>query len=454
MPPGDEGPAGKPRGAFCCPDAPAATLHGNPIADAGHSLAPAAMGRFLVPDREIPHHPSFGTTFVTAIATTRLALALTGIALCLMPTTGSASDQTGRIAQVVDQAFRPLLRQYDVPGIAVAVTVGGRQHVFGFGIASRETRQPVTSDTLFEIGSVSKAFTATLATYAEAQGKLSLADRPGRFVRALEGSAINRASLLHLGTYTAGGPPLQFPGTVRNATTMTDYFRSWRPDAAPGAQRRYSNPSIGLMGHAAARAMGRSFPDLMEREIFPRLGLQRTYIRVPPAEMARYAMGYGRTNQPARVSPAALADEAYGVKTSATDLIRFVEANLRPGALDPAMRRAVEGTQVGHFRVGAMVQGLGWEQYPWPVALERLLAGNAATMAMDPHPAVALVPPVPPAGPTLFNKTGSTNGFGAYVAFVPAKNIGIVMLANRNVPIPARIAAAHAVLEALAAEAP
>jgi beta-lactamase class C len=51
----------------------------------------------------------------------------------------------------------------------------------------------------------------------------------------------------------------------------------------------------------------------------------------------------------------------------------------------------------------------------------------------------------------LFNKTGSTNGFAAYAAFVPAKKIGIVMLANRNIPIPARITAAHAVLEQLAA---
>ena len=75
-------------------------------------------------------------------------------------------------------------------------------------------------------------------------------------------------------------------------------------------------------------------------------------------------------------------------------------------------------------------------------------------MSLEANAATQLTPPQAPSQPTLFNKTGSTNGFGAYVAFVPEKKIGIVMLANRNVPIPARITAAHAVLEQLSSEAP
>jgi beta-lactamase class C len=145
--------------------------------------------------------------------------------------------------------------------------------------------------------------------------------------------------------------------------------------------------------------------------------------------------------------------EAYGVRSSAADMIRYVEANIRPDALDPAMRRAIEGTHIGYFRTGEMVQGLGWEQYPYPVTLNRLLAGNSEEIVMKPNPTTQLTPPLTPSQPTLFNKTGSTNGFGAYAVFVPAKKIGIVMLANRNFPVPARLAAAHAVLEQLAAEA-
>lgn len=376
------------------------------------------------------------------------------IAVAMVPcgalsSASQAAESPGRIAAAVDNAFRPLLKAHDVPGMAVAVTVDGRSHVFTYGVASKERNRPVTRDTLFEVGSVSKTVTATLAAYAQVLGKMSLDDRPGTYMPQLRGSAIDKANLLNLGTYTAGGLPLQFPQTVSNDAEMATYLQRWTPSAAPGTQRRYSNPSIGLLGHVTALAMDGKFAELVERRILPGLGLGHSYIRVPAAKMDSYAWGYTKGDRPIRVKPGVFEAEAYGLKSSAADMIRFVEANIRPETLDTPLRRAVEATHVGYFRVGEMVQGLGWEQYPYPVALDRLLAGNSVAMVMQDNAATPLTPPRAPSQPTLFNKTGSTSGFSAYVAFVPAKKIGIVMLANKNIPVPARITAAHAVLGAL-----
>ena len=379
-----------------------------------------------------------------------LALVVT----CLLPATLQAADSPSQIRAVVDRAFPPLMTKYDVPGLAVAVTVDGRQYFFNYGVASKADNKPVTKDTLFEVGSVSKTFTATLAAYAQTLGKLSLDDHPGKYMPQLRGSAIDKASLINLGTFTAGGLPLQLPDAVTNDAKMIDYFRHWQPSAAPGVLRRYSNPSIGLFGYVTALAMNRNFADLIESEIFPTLGLGHSYIRVPQVAMKDYAWGYGKNNKPIRVSPGVFDVEAYGVKATAADMIHFVEANIRPDDLATPMRRAVEGTHVGYFRTGDMVQGLGWEQYAYPVTLDRLLAGNSDAMIMKASAAQQIMPPQPPSRPTLFNKTGSTNGFGSYVAFVPEKRIGIVMLANKNVPIPARITAAYAVLEVLSSQGP
>lgn len=380
---------------------------------------------------------------------TRVVTALLSVvALCTLSVAGPAVGRPDALGAAVDEAFGSLLAEHGIPGMAVAVTVDGRQHHFTYGVASTRSETPVTPETIFEIGSLSKTFTATAATYAEAIGRIALNEHPGAYMPELAGTAIDKATLLNLGTYTAGGLPLQFPADITDDAQMPAYFQQWTPDAAPGEQRRYSNPSIGLLGHVAALAMNSSFTDLVQGQVFPELGLTRSFIEVPQSQMDSYAWGYDADDVPTRVSPGVLDAEAYGVKSTAADMLRFVEANIAPAGLEAPMREAVEGTHTGYFKVADMVQGLGWERYPYPVSLDQLLAGNSTDMAMQSNPASTLTGQ-PASGPALFNKTGSTNGFGAYAAFVPDQRIGIVILANKNFPIPARITAAHAVLQHL-----
>ncbi|MFT4183270.1 MAG: beta-lactamase [Rhizobium sp.] len=354
-----------------------------------------------------------------------------------------------RLERAVDDAVHPLMAKSGVPGMAIGVTVEGKRYVFNYGVASRESGQKVTGDTLFEIGSISKTFTATLASYAATRGTLSFSDKASKYMPALAGSSFDKISLLDLGTYTAGGLPLQFPDSVTGQDSMVAYFRGWRPAYAPGTHRLYSNPSIGLFGHLAAASLGEPFDVLMERKIFPGLGLSHTYIHVPGDQMGNYAYGYSKAGKPLRVTPGALDAEAYGVKTTAADMLRFLEVNLDGSTLDETMRTAVAATHAGYYRIGDMRQGLGWESYAYPIGLDRLLAGNSSHMSRNANKASKLVPPQAPHGEMLFNKTGSTGGFAAYAVFVPARRIGIVILANRNYPIPERIEVAYRILAAL-----
>jgi beta-lactamase class C len=98
-----------------------------------------------------------------------------------------------------------------------------------------------------------------------------------------------------------------------------------------------------------------------------------------------------------------------------------------------------------------MTQDLIWEQFPYPVELKTLLEGNSPALIFDPSPVTAIRPPQPPQESAWVNKTGSTNGFGAYVAFVPAKRLGIVILANTSFPIEDRVTVAYTLLRSLAA---
>lgn len=363
--------------------------------------------------------------------------------LALANTPGPAFDAR------VHSAAQEVMDQYGIPGLAIALTHNGKQRFYSYGVASRETRQPVSRDTLFELGSISKTFTVTLAAYAQAQGRLSLDDSPGSYLPHLRGSALDRVTLLNLGTHTAGGFPLQVPEAIGNTQQLLDYFKAWQPTYAPGSYRTYANPSIGLLGMIAAKALNLPFDVALEQRLFPELGMPDSHIQVPASKLPRYAQGYNKEDAPVRLNPGVLAAEAYGVKSSARDLIHFIEAQLGRTKTDPTLARALADTRRGYFQLGAMTQDLIWEQYRYPVTLETLLQGNANTLAYESHAVTALNPPLPPQDAVWVNKTGSTNGFSAYVAFVPAKQLGIVLLANKNHPNEARVRLAHRILSEL-----
>ena len=220
------------------------------------------------------------------------SIAIAIVASCFAPINSHAADSDARIRAIVDKAIRPLMAQYKVPGMAVAVTLDGQPHVFNYGLASVKDNTPVGDATLFELGSISKTLTATLASYAQVLGKLSLDEHPSTYMPELKGSPIDKMTVLNFGTYTGSGLPPQFPDEVTDATII-DYFRQWKPQAASGAQRRYSNPSLGLFGHLTALALKSDFSDAMEQQLFPQLGMKTSYLRVPESAMVNYAWGYG-----------------------------------------------------------------------------------------------------------------------------------------------------------------
>ncbi|MBL0628435.1 FOX/MOX family class C beta-lactamase [Aeromonas jandaei] len=361
----------------------------------------------------------------------------------------ASAAQDVPLATIVGGTIQPVLKEYRIPGMAVAVLKDGKAHYFNYGVANRESGQRVSEQTLFEIGSVSKTYTSTLGAYAVVKGGFKLDDKVSRQAPWLKGSAFDGITMAELATYSAGGLPLQFPDEVESVEQMQAYYRQWTPAYQPGSHRQYSNPSIGLFGYLAASSLQQPFARLMEQTLLPGLGMHHTYLEVPKQAMGDYAYGYSKEDKPIRVNPGMLADEAYGIKTSSADLLAFVKANIS-GVDDKALQQAISLTHQGRYSVGEMTQGLGWESYAYPVSEQTLLAGNSSAVIYNANPVKPVAASQETGGARLYNKTGSTNGFGAYVAFVPAKGIGIVMLANRNYPNDARVKAAYAILSKLA----
>lgn len=347
-----------------------------------------------------------------------------------------------------DAVIVPLMQQYAIPGMAVAILHEGKTHFYNYGVASKQTQVVVSEQTLFEIGSLSKTFTATLASYAAQQHQLAFSDTVSQWLPALKGSAFDRVTLLNLATHTSG-TPLFVPDTVKDNQQLMAWYKNWQPPQPPGTTRVYSNLGIGLLGIITAKSLHQSFTDAMEKQLLPAMGMSHTYVQVPAAAMGRYAQGYSKLDKPVRVTPAPLDAEAYGLKSTSADLIRWLAIQLQQQPVAPAWQQAIATTQQGYYRTEAFTQAMMWEYYPLAADEAQRVAGNSGARIMNGMPATPVSPPEAAPAQAWYNKTGSTNGFATYAVFIPAQKIAVIMLANKWYPNDDRVRAADKIIRAI-----
>ena len=218
------------------------------------------------------------------------------------------------------------LRQFDLPGLTLGLTTpGGFSTVLDFGFSNRDSRAPITPDTLFQIGSISKSMTAAVIHQLAAEGKIKLADRAGALFPAVRLPRGNTITVQHLLDHAAGLPddaPLFADGGL-----WTGY--------APGAHWHYSNTGYDLLGKIAETAGGKPLDRLLAERIFAPLGMTRSRGAIVGPDRMLYAQGYEPADltvpfvRGAPLAPAAWVDVTFGagsVASTAGDMIRWLRS--------------------------------------------------------------------------------------------------------------------------------
>ncbi|AGP49389.1 beta-lactamase [Psychrobacter sp. G] len=380
-------------------------------------------------------------TFLNQVGFTALVTA------SLLSGTVQAADNNDHLKSTVDQQAKLLMNEHNISGMAFGIIIDGKSHFYHYGLADKKAKIPVSENTIFELGSISKTFAATLASYSELNGTLKLEDTTDKYIPYLKNSAIGNTKLINLATYSAGGLPLQVPDDVKNNKELLRYYKSWQPVFPINSKRLYSNASIGLFGYISALSMDADYTQLMEEKILPSLNMPNTFINVPSDKMADYAFGYNAAGDAIRVNPGMLDAEAYGIKSTITDMTHFMAANMGLVPLDKNIQQALNNNRKGYYQASTFTQGLGWEMYPYPTQLDTLLEGNSMDVVLKPQAIKTDNHPTPTLNNVWVNKTGATNGFGGYIAYIPAEKSGIVILANKNYPNADRVKAAYTILE-------
>ena len=241
----------------------------------------------------------------------------------------------------LEKTIKDELKEKNAAGAAVAI-VKGDQVIFakGFGTANVETDQPVTPQTLFQIGSVTKPFTAALILQMAAAKKLDLDAPIGVYAKNLD-PQLARITLAGLLSQTSGliDEPDEFG--AGDESLMATYINSWTGDYAllpPSEVFSYSNSGYALAGFTAQEQSGKLFADLMNERIFQPFGMNSSTFRPTVAMTYPLAVGHELKDKVLRVvRPLPQDARLYPAGTfysNLDDLSRFARAFLNDGKID------------------------------------------------------------------------------------------------------------------------
>jgi len=309
------------------------------------------------------------------------------------------------IQQKVDELAGKFV-QFGGVGLVIGVIDGNKQYLYEYGVTAKASGQKPTPDTLFEIGSITKTFTAAVLADEVRKGHVAYNDPLQKFVPSginvpsLDGRKI---SLLDLATHTSG-----LPRKLNNATyptppqAMFNFIDHYTLTEKPGTHYLYSNLAFGLLAVSLAReASAQNWMALVRGEINQPLGLVDTLVDPSPQQIARRAQGYNAMGGPApyEMSGFPAMNGAGALYSTGNEMMKFLNYNLglAHSSIDPLLDDLQKSWRPVNNKPGKFV-GLAWQISEGP--------------------------------PRLIWKNGSTAGFKSFIGFCREKQAGVFVLSN------------------------
>ncbi|HWE01962.1 MAG TPA: serine hydrolase [Tepidisphaeraceae bacterium] len=315
----------------------------------------------------------------------------------------------------IDELVKPAIDGHWVKGMVVGLINERDRQVIGYGSKSDQDETAPDGQSVFEIGSITKTFTATLLADAVVRGQLELSDPVKKFlppdVTAPTGADGRPITLLDLTTHSSGLPrmPSNFapadPGNPYADYTlkqMYDYLAILKLDREPGEKCVYSNLGVALLGNALALHARLSYEDLLLDRICRPLKMSSTRIMFDDSMRSRLAPPYDPDGNRLETWDLPTFAGAGGIRSTADDMLRYLGAEI--GLVKTDLTAALELSQKPRRTFSRDNDiCLGW-------FIDKKTGYHY--------------------------HNGQTGGYHSFAAFDPAKRLGVVVLANTAGGIP------------------
>ena len=269
-----------------------------------------------------------------------MRLLLLRVIACCLPALPSIAQSS--LDSLVNSFGASFTSQPSHTGVSIGVYADGKTYYFNYGTVKRGASMPPTNSTIYELGSVTKTFTACLLAQAITEGKMHLQDDVRKYLDspypnlAYHGHPI---TIENLANHTAGLPkflprldPTQTPDQILvaypdiSAAQLLSELSRFTPDTLPGTRFIYSNADAQLIGLILEKVDGRSYGECLHHYITGPLGMTDTWLTVPDKDTGRIAAGY---NAKGEIMPKlrfwrSLPAAGY-IKSTTADLVKYMQ---------------------------------------------------------------------------------------------------------------------------------
>ena len=290
--------------------------------------------------------------------------------------------------------------------LVIGTARGEELDIQGFG--RLDNGRAPDANTIFEIGSITKVFTAITLQTLVAEGLLKLDDPVDKYLPngsklpERDGRAI---TLLDLATHSSGLQRL--PGNLKisqnpyanyRVTDLCEFLKSAKLRRKPGEDYEYSNLGFGLLGHVLELRAGKPYAAVVREKLLLPLGMTNTVVTLSTVHRARLAHGHDHKGAPTGNWDFDALAGAGAFRSSAADMMRFLSANLRPDTTP--LGNSLTAAQKTHFRGKTARIGLGWHQLNTKDGLK------------------------------VIWHNGGTGGYVSFLGFAPKEQLGVLLLSN------------------------
>lgn len=333
--------------------------------------------------------------------------------LCCLTLTAGSGALTAKEEREAPMNIQKLLQEYiedsGAVGASAAIIDHGNISFYMHGKKSISGNAPISENTVFEIGSITKVFTSLLLVEMAANGEVQLDDPvemylPGRKVPELNGKKI---TLRHLATHTSGIPRLPDNYVPKDPSNpyqdytiehLFEFLESCTLTRSPGESFEYSNIGMGLLGHILSVRSGKSYEEMIKERISRKLNMPDTSISLSDDMAANFASGHHLSKAVSYWDIPGLAG-AGALHSTVKDMANFLVANM--GGDSPLHPLLGQCHKPQYSPMSGFAVGLGW----------MLSTSNRAELVWH---------------------NGGTGGFRSYLGFNPKLQRGVVILSNSS----------------------